>query len=819
MTDQEAIEQSYTVLEEGVDDWGRKYDRKVLLGYALTGPASRIPFTIPKPRQQDIYLGDEPQLSQKWKRLKVPAALKREEMIRRGQDDFGGEDRWWVSHPEALGKEALQFLKMNNEYSENGMHLFINGRLTYITGLHYSYLMWSKLKDGRFPKYWDSDRRWFYVWQACLEDPLCDGETFLKHRQGGLTSKACHIGAITVTTNKNSKVVIRDSMSLEHGLGAIWNPVLKPMYLGWPMFMQPMTPEKEWNERGEMRFAAQLRRGKEKNQQSDRGLQSSIELVGASSKQSKADGMTVKFLFVDEPGKPSNVNIRGAWGTERPALKAANGKALFGSTVEEGNGQSSLTLQYAQFCYDSDRALIETNPNGQTNTGLYFYFVPCYDGLDSEWIGPFGESMVGTPSESQIEFQRERFFNEKRDTYRGDEEKLWEAWNRKKIQYDRGGAYQFILDKYSSCATDRERADVKRRFPMTPDDALMASAHSSYFNQEKILSAITHLSRNTNGKPVHDSLVRYGNFEPAEMGVLQGGMEAGRSIPKFKGDVKWVDYPKEHERARFRVSGFPESPYTPNQVHRGPARHNGEFYGIITPNNGDIFRIGFDTLEWDKKDLREPDSKLSMAAAHLKWMFDVNVDRNAVGDTEQEMIASMKSNRYLFEYLARPDNVEDIFKDIINAAIFFGAKINAEKDRGKSFQNFCKTHGLLPFLLSSVIVSPNDYTVSNKVFYGTNANHDVALPLITTFVEMQLLSPERFPFIRTLQQLLRVTVDTITKNDLVASMEMTEMAGLFPRQVVARVAQKDELAAGNGDGPEKRPTTQLAVRKFKMSAY
>jgi len=817
MTNQEAIEGSYQVTEECRTEWGDPYDRKVLLGYGTT-QNSRLPFTIPRPpkHKEGVYMHDLPREDQKWKRLKMPISLRRSEMIRRGQDEFGGKERWWVAHPEALGKEALQFLKMDSEYSDYGMYLYINGRLTYITGLHYSYLMWSKLKDGSYPAYRDRDRRWFLAWQACLEDPMCDGMVYLKHRQDGFTSRAGHISLTTASTNKNSKVVIRDSLSLEHGLNAIWNPVLRPMFLGWPLFKQPMTPEKEWNEGGEIRFSSQLRRGKQKNQQADRGLQSSLELVGASGKQSMADGMTLKLLIVDEPGKPSNINIKGAWGTERPALKAAKGKSLWGSTVEEGTGQ--LSLQFAQFYYDSDRSLSFINPNGQTGTGLNAYFVAGYDGLDADWIGPYGESMVGNPSVEQVEYQKKRFFDGNSDTYRGDEDKLNDAWERFKIRYDRGGSYQFLLDMYASCPTDRERSDAKRRFPMTPDDALMASSHSSYFNQEKILNAITHLSRTVNGKPLHETLVRYGNFEPAEMGILRGGMKAGRTIPKFKGDVKWVDYPKEHQRARFCVAGFPENPYTPNQVHRGPARHEGEFFGFITPKNGDVFRIGFDTLEWDKEDLKEPDSKLSLAAAHLKYLHDINVDKNASGNTEQEMIAGMKSNKYLFEYFARPDNVEEIFDDIINAAIYFGAKINAEKDRGKAFQNYCKLHGVLPLLLSEVVVSPNDITASNKVYYGTNANHDVALPLITTFIETQLLKPERFPFMRTLQQLLRVRVNTITKNDLVAGMEMTEMAALFPRHNVARVAQKDELAAGHGDGPDKRPVSNPAIRKFRMTA-
>lgn len=68
----------------------------------------------------------------------------------------------------------------------NGFWFMNNGISQYITGLHYFYLCYWNLDTG-LPKYRDTDRKYFYFMQYCLEDPECFGMVEITKRRQGKT--------------------------------------------------------------------------------------------------------------------------------------------------------------------------------------------------------------------------------------------------------------------------------------------------------------------------------------------------------------------------------------------------------------------------------------------------------------------------------------------------------------------------------------------------------------------------------------------------------------------------------------------------------
>lgn len=752
--------QSYVVTEEISNEMG-SFDAEVLLGYAVRD-GDRIPFKPPwfPKRREEILFHDLPKERQKWRRLPVLEEWKPENIYREAEEKFSGDERWWEERKN-LSHKMLQYMEQEEARRMMGVWFYNDGKPTYITGKHYMGLQWSMMDSG-YPDYRDRDRRWWYAWQACIEDPFCYGLVYLKHRRDGATHRAV-MDILDEATRKKKAVCAIQSMDMDHALDNIW-PKVVDMFNEYPVFFQPATKGMDKPAGGLLEFDYPAVRGKNKRLKSRKGLQSVVRIAGTKRKHSKVDGAKLIRYFHDEGGKTTTEDIIKTWGTVKPALKQGwiIGKALYPTTVEELDG--ILTLQFAVLWNDSMRSLSSSNPNHQTTSGMWSYFVPCYDGLDEAWIDEYGMSVVGPPTKRQFDWLVKRF-----------------PMNRK--YYEEGGAWQHQINERVSQKTSRDLSDHKRRFPFTPEEALMPSAKAAYFDQEILVSTLTELSAmGPGGKESWRSMVRMGSFEWVD-GI-------------FKGDVKWVDYPEEHPRCRFVVSKLlDDGVYRANQARRGGPRPGiNERHGIVSPDRQSVFVIGTDPFEWDRGDLTSKDHELSKAGAHGFWWYDASVDGKLEAGTEEELFRKARSHSFVFEYFSRPPTVDEYCQDLLKAAIYYSARINVEKERGGALKQWFGTKGALGYLMGNQIVSL-DGTGQRvmKQQFGTPADHDIGFPIIAEYISRHMTA-RKFPFVRTLRQLLSVTLDTIGRHDLVASCEMTLMASKPERVENAR--NNSQIAGG-----------------------
>lgn len=81
--------------------------------------------------------------------------------------------------------EGLQdFVETEWQRRYNGIWFYNNGKPTYITGLHYFYLMWWQMDTG-YPNFREFDRKTWYFWQYCCEDETCLGMIEISKRKIG----------------------------------------------------------------------------------------------------------------------------------------------------------------------------------------------------------------------------------------------------------------------------------------------------------------------------------------------------------------------------------------------------------------------------------------------------------------------------------------------------------------------------------------------------------------------------------------------------------------------------------------------------------
>ena len=89
-----------------------------------------------------------------------------------------------VADPEYYDPELEKIRERHWQYRLCGVWCVINGQHVYITGSYYQYLNWCQIDIG-YPSYRDTDRRFYNVWEYCIEDPRCAGLVDIERRRMG----------------------------------------------------------------------------------------------------------------------------------------------------------------------------------------------------------------------------------------------------------------------------------------------------------------------------------------------------------------------------------------------------------------------------------------------------------------------------------------------------------------------------------------------------------------------------------------------------------------------------------------------------------
>lgn len=146
---------------------------------------------------------------------------------------------------------------------------------------------------------------------------------------------------------------------------------------------------------------------------------------------------------------------------------------------------------FKKTCQQSQYHDIFENDNGRTITGLATLFIPATEGLEG-FIGPFGESIVDDPTESQLAFLKKNSPHKHRFV----------------------GSRQFLAEeraKYEEFGDSEGLMDFRRKFPIEYADCWISGSSDTGLPHDIILARMDELSMMMGRKD--KKIVRRGNFK------------------------------------------------------------------------------------------------------------------------------------------------------------------------------------------------------------------------------------------------------------------------------------------------------------------
>jgi len=310
--------------------------------------------------------------------------------------------------PEYYNPELQDYRNQEWDRRLNGLWFMNNGKVTYLTGLHYFYLTHWKIDVG-YPDFRMTDLYFFYFLEYCVQDPNCLGMIEVTKRRQGKTMRAGAFLFELTSRSKNKNAGIQSKTFDDARDNVFAKGIVMPFKYLIDFFVPIYDTEKGMTPKSELRFFKTNKRGV-----SDFDFEKKVELESEitfkSADKFAYDGKKVHRYLADEAGKTKNVDVYERHQVVQFCLQQEEniiGKALYTTTVEEmeDGGASFKELWMA-----SDQN--KKNANGRTKSGLYQYFMPAYKTL---FYNKFGE-----PDEEKAK----QFYMAERDARRDDNRAL-----------------------------------------------------------------------------------------------------------------------------------------------------------------------------------------------------------------------------------------------------------------------------------------------------------------------------------------------------------------------------------------------------------
>jgi hypothetical protein len=639
------------------------------------------------------------------------------------------EDQYWrrIEPPTGLIPENedqyAEFILQEFKRRREGVWFYNNGSETYLTPAHYMGLQWNQMKDtGGYKEFRYAQALMYYFTQACIIDPRCLGEIFVKGRRTGFTEEIIDI-LINDSTSMKNALMGMTSKTGEDG-AAVFDKYSHGIQ-NLPFFFIPVVKGKI-DDVNKMIFGKVSENTKDAKKKKDTStadyLNTRVDYMNATTLAYDSKKL-IRYLC-DEMGKRERPqNIIDHLDNVRPTMITGGkivGKFLGGSTLNpKDKGGAEMEVLY----YGSD--VTKRNANGRTTTGLYSFFLPAHKNYE-DYTDIYGVCHEVVPPGGH-------FFN---------------AQGVKMTI----GSLQFLNNEFEAAKLMGSKVYNNRRRmdPITIEDAFRDELSTQLLNVEKINQQLI-FNRNTR---VSDKLVR-GNFE-WENGVRNGS-------------VIW----KPSETGRFLVSWIP-----PKELqNRFIVKANGFCAGMSKfPLNDEMGCFGVDP--YDQTSV--VDSKLVATENGTEWNIG---SKGAMHGLLGFNLGDVPSNIFFLEYIARPKEADMFFDDVLMACLFYGMPVLVENNKKMLLKHF-KVNGFRGFCLNRFDKEANRLSADEKELGGIpNSSADVVnqhWTALEKYIEDHVgeyeveegVDPIRepglmgnMPFTRTLQDWLKFRVEKRTEFD------------------------------------------------------
>ena len=424
---------------------------------------------IALPLVEDCYKRSDKKEQQFWEQLEYPKELSKIKSV------FD-----WNKYPDKFKEKWYNYIDQEFKFRDEGFYFYNNGKPTYITGSHYTYLQWSKIDVGA-ADFRESNRLFFIFWEACKADQRCYGMCYLKNRRSGFSfmSSAELVHQATMSSDSRFGILSKTGADAKK----MFTDKVVPISTNYPFFFKPIQDGMD-RPKTELAYrvpASKLTRRKldsQENIEDIEGLDTTIDWKNTG--DNSYDGEKLKLLVHDESGKWEKPdNILNNWRVTKTCVRLGSrivGKCMMGST---SNALEKGGKNFKKIYEDSN--VNKRNLNGQTKSGLYSLFIPMewnYEG----YMDRYGMPVFNTPQSpilgvdgSYIEIGVIEHWQNEVDGLKEDQDSLNEYY---------------------------------RQFPRTEQHAFRDEAKQSLFNLTRIYEQIDYNEdlRNT-------SVITQGNFQ------------------------------------------------------------------------------------------------------------------------------------------------------------------------------------------------------------------------------------------------------------------------------------------------------------------
>jgi hypothetical protein len=300
---------------------------------------------------------------QYWESIKLPkdyVRLREKESIQQQEDN------------EQFDPNLEQFRTQEWDRRLNGFWFYNDGVPTYITGLHYFYLNYWTLDTG-LPKYRDTDRKYFYFLEYCINDPECFGMVEITKRRQGKTFRGGVFLYEYTSRARNARAGIQSKTGSD--AKEVFRKAIIQPFKKLPDFFVPVYDQsKGLTPTSELRFYQTTIKGKKANTIKDEEeLESAIDWK--TSESISYDGQKIQRYLGDEVGKTADINVWERYLVTRYCHLDDEGriigKSLLTTTVEDMEQGGDA---FKKIWDNSDH----TKKSGKrTPSGLYRYFCPA----------------------------------------------------------------------------------------------------------------------------------------------------------------------------------------------------------------------------------------------------------------------------------------------------------------------------------------------------------------------------------------------------------------------------------------------------------
>lgn len=351
----------------------------------LTGKIEHVGVTKRSVKKDEQY----------WERLKLP-----DDWIKRRKAEAKIQEK----DPEYVDDSLEAIREQHWLHRLCGIWVMINGAATYIPPSFFYYLNYCVIDVG-YPDYWETDRKYFYVWEYVKEDPRCGGFVDIEGRRGGKTYKAGSITLDEISLNRNHHGGIQSKTSTDSK--GVFSKAVIQFFKKLPDFLRPVYDQsKGITPTSELRFFQTTIKGKRaENVIGAEELESWIDY--GSSDVYHYDGSKLQIYIMDEFGKTKEVSVWDRWNVVRFCLLDKGkwiGRAILTSTIEDMDNTTDDPLKLWQYSNPNER-----DANGVTKTGLYRFFVPAYE----KCIESGGKKLYDKFGKADIEKTKQYYLNER----------------------------------------------------------------------------------------------------------------------------------------------------------------------------------------------------------------------------------------------------------------------------------------------------------------------------------------------------------------------------------------------------------------------